>query len=284
MEFLTDPYSWWIEPFVSSDYRFMRTALYAGLLVALTTSVTGVWVVLRGLSFLGDALAHGILPGVAVAFIIGIEPSIGAIVAAGVMVGGISAIRAKSPLSDDTSIGVLFVGFLALAVVMLSASSATYVSDLNRFLFGPSVAGVDTGDIAVQLGAAIVAVIGVIIGYRSFLVMTFDEALAETLGLKPRLANWAMLMLVAVAIIASFQVVGNLLVFAFLIAPPAAATLLARRIPVVIVLSVLLGSIAVIVGLLISLHYATATGATMALVSVLLFLVALVASNLRPAA
>jgi len=206
MEFLTDPVAWWIDPFTSNI--FMRRALYAGLLVVLTTSVVGTWVVLRGMSFLGDALAHGVLPGIALAFIIGVDTTIGAFVAAIAMVWGINMIRSHSPLPEDTSIGVLFVGFLALAVAIMSSSSGAYVGDLNRFLFG-SVTGVDADDLRRQAIAAVISVGGVIVFYRAFLVMTFDHAQAQVLGLRPRLAHGVLLVLLAVSIIASFEAVGT---------------------------------------------------------------------------
>jgi ABC-type Mn2+/Zn2+ transport system permease subunit len=275
MEFLTSPWDWWIAPF--ADNQFMRDALLAGILTVITTSVVGTWVVLRGMSFLGDALAHGVLPGIVIAFIIGIDTSIGALVAAGAMVFGITVIRRHSPLPEDTSIGVLFVGFLALAVVIMSTQQASYVGDLNRFLFG-SITGLDDGDLLRQAIAAVIAVGGVILLYRAFLVMTFDVSLASMLGLRPRIAEGALLVLVAISIIASFQSVGNLLVFAFLVAPPAAATLVARRVPVIMVVSVLLGVTATIVGILISYHYDSATSATMALCSVVLFFIVLTIS------
>lgn len=272
MEFLTDPIEWWVEPFTGNE--FMRSALWAGLLAVLATSVVGTWVVLRGLSFLGDALAHGILPGVAVAFIVGVDTTLGALVAALVMVGGINLVRQLSPLPDDASIGVLFVGFLALAVVILSSRGGSYTGDLNRFLFG-SISAVDAGDLRRQALTAAVSVGGVIIFYRALLVMTFDETQARLLGLRPRLAHGVLLMLLAVSIVASFEVVGNLLVFAFLIGPPATATLLVRRVPVIMASAVLVGAGAVVIGLLISYHQDTAAGATMALVAVGIFLAAL---------
>ncbi len=280
MEFLTDPWNWWIAPF--ADNAFMRDALLAGLLTVLTTSVVGTWVVLRGMSFLGDALAHGVLPGIAIAFIIGVDTSIGALVAAGVMVFGITLIRRHSPLPEDTSIGVLFVGFLALAVVIMSTQQASYVGDLNRFLFG-SITGVDSGDLQRQAITALVALVGVVVLYRAFLVMTFDASLASMLGLRPALAQAALLVLVALSIVASFQSVGNLLVFAFLVAPPAAATLVARRVPAIMVVSVLFGVVATVVGILISYHHDSATSATMALCSVILFFVVLTVTAARRA-
>ncbi len=277
MEFLTDPIGWWVEPFTSNV--FMRNALWAGLLAVAATSVVGTWVVLRGMSFLGDALAHGVLPGIAIAFVIGVHTTIGALVAALVMVGGINLIRAHSPLPDDTSIGVLFVGFLALAVVIISSGSGTYVGDLNRFLFG-SISGVDNADL-IRLGiTAGVSVLGAAVFHRAFVVMTFDETQARLLGLRPRMAHGVLLTLLAVSIVASFEVVGNLLVFAFLVAPPATATLLVRRVSVIMAVAVGTGAVAVVTGLLISYHHGTAAGATMALAAVAIFIAALTLQSL----
>lgn len=277
MEFMTDPVAWWLDPFATNG--FMQNALAAGLLAVLATSVVGTWVVLRGMSFLGDALAHGVLPGIAIAFILGTSTTVGALAAALVMALGINVIRAHSPLPDDTSIGVLFVGFLSLAVVIMSSRSGSYTGDLNRFLFG-SITGVDRGDLVQQAVTAAISILGVVVFYRALLVMTFDETQARLLGLRPRLAHGVLLGLLALAIVASFRAVGNLLVFAFLVAPPASATLLVRRVPLIMVTAVGLGALAVVVGLLVSFHHDTAAGATMALAAVSLFLLALAGRGL----
>lgn len=278
MTFLTDPWGWWIEPFTANG--FMRSALAAGLLAVLATSVVGTWVVLRGMSFLGDALAHGVLPGIAIAFVLGVDTTIGALAAALAMMAGISLIRTWSPLPEDTSIGILFVGFLALAVVILSSQSGSYTGDLNRFLFG-SITAVSRGDLIGQAAAAAVSVIGVVVFYRALLVMTFDEVQAQLLGLRPRLAHGVLLVLLAVSIVSSFRAVGNLLVFAFLVAPPATAVLLVRRVPVIMVVAVALGSTSVVIGLLISFHQGSAAGATMALTAVTVFLLVLAGQAAR---
>ncbi|MGI9623067.1 MAG: metal ABC transporter permease [Acidimicrobiales bacterium] len=272
MEFVTNPIDWWIEPF--SQNEFMRSALYAALLTVVATSLVGTWVVLRGMSFLGDAIAHAVLPGIAIAFVIGGNTTIGAFVAALAMVAGINVIRSHSPLPDDTAIGVLFVGFLALGVVIMSSQSGSYAGDLNRFLFG-SVTGITDDDLVRQAIAAAIAVVGVFVFHRAFLMLTFDETQARLLGARPRLAHAVLLALIAIAIVASFETVGNLLVFAFLIAPPATATLLVSRVPRMMVLALVLGSLAATVGLLISFHHDTAAGGTMALVAVAIFLVVL---------
>ena len=280
MDFLTSPVDWWIVPFTSND--FMRQALWAGLLAVVTTSAVGTWVVLRGMSFLGDALAHGVLPGIAIAFALGLNTSIGALGAALVMVAGINLIRSHSPLPDDTSIGVLFVGFLALAVVIMSSRSGSYTGDLNRFLFG-SITGVDDADLVRQAAAAVVSVLGVVAFYRALLATTFDETQARMLGMRPRIADAVLLGLLAISIVASFEAVGNLLVFAFLVAPPATGVLLVKRVPRIIATAITVGAAAVVVGLLISYHHNTAASATMALASVTIFLAVLALCSARQA-
>ena len=272
MEFLTDPWTWWIEPFASNP--FMQRALYAALLAVLSTSIIGTWVVLRGLSFLGDALAHGVLPGIAIALILGGNVTLGALLAAFVVVGGIGALRRYSPLPTDTAIGLLFVGMLALAVVIMSGQSGSYGGDLTGLLFG-SITGVDTADIYRQIITTAISAGGSLLFYRAFLVLTFDETQARMLGLRPRLTHFVLLALLAVAIVSSFEVVGTLLVFALLIGPAATAALLLRRVPLIIAAAVVLGAITTTIGILVSYHHDTAAGGTMALSSVALFLAVL---------
>ena len=277
MSWLTDPIDWWITPF--TDNPFLRDALWAALLTVLCTSVIGTWVVLRGLSFLGDALAHGVLPGIAIAFVMGTNTTIGALVAALAMVGGVQLIRNASPLPDDASIGVLFVGFLALAVVVMSAQTGRGAGDLTRFLFG-SINAVDGTDLRTLLVVAGLTVGGVVVLHRALLVSTFDVTQARLIGFRPQLTHFALLVLLALSIVASFETVGSLLVFAFLIAPPATASLMVSRVPVMMIVAVAIGSVSAVIGLLISYHHATATGATMALVTVIAFIVGLAGRRL----
>jgi len=282
--FVSDPVGWWIEPFTSNS--FMAKALAAGLLAMLTTSVVGTWVVLRGMSFLGDALAHGVLPGIALAFILGIDTGVGALVAAIVMAGAITYIPRVSPLSEETSTGVLFVGFLALAVVIMSSGAASGAGDISRFLFG-SITGVRAADLIRQVVIAAVSVGTAVLFYRAFFVMTFDEVQAQMAGLRPRLTQGVLMALLAISIVGSFQAVGSLLVFAFLIAPAATASMLVRRVPLMMCAAVLIGTVSVYVGLLLSYHHRLAGGASMALTAVvILFATMLIRSlllALRPA-
>ncbi len=265
MEWLTTPF----------EQAFMQRALVAGLLTVFTAALVGVWVILRGLSFMGDAMAHGVLPGIALAFVLGFDLTLGAVVAAAAMVAGIGLVHRRGGLSEDTGIGLLFVGMLALGVIVMS-KSPSYAGSLTGFLFGDPL-GVRTGDLALQAVVLVVTAIAVALLYRPFLALSFDPAKADVLGLAPRLAHLAMLSLLAATIAVSFRTVGNLLVFGLLVAPPAAASLVARRLPTMILTAGLLGAIAVVGGLLLSWYAGTAAGATIAGMAVVIFFLVLIA-------
>ena len=272
---------WFFEPFQSA---IMQRALLAGALAVLATAVVGTWVVLRGLAFMGDALAHGVLPGIALAFLLDVNLTLGAGVGAVVMVAGISVIHRRARLEEDTAIGLLFVGMLALGVIIVSRTRS-FAVDLTSFLFG-DILGTSSDDLVLQAIGATVAVLGAIIFYRTFLVLAFNEQKAEVLGLRPGAAGIAMLALITLAIISSFQAVGTLLVFGLLVAPPATAVQLARRVPTMMIVAVVVGMIAVVSGLLISFHYDTAGGATISFMSVVIFFIVLAGKSLpalRPA-
>lgn len=269
---------WLIHPF---SFEFMQRALAAGVLAALTTSVVGTWVILRGLAFMGDALAHGVLPGIAIAVLLDVNPVVGAAVAAVVMVGAISLVHRTTRLSEDTAIGLLFVGMLALGVIIISRSGS-FAVDLVAILFG-DVLGTTKGDLIMQAVAAALALGGGTLLYRPLLVLCFNEQKAATLGLRPRLAHLVMMGLITLAVVSSFQAVGALLVFGLLIAPPASAVLLARRVPTVMVVAAALGIFEVVAGLLISYHFDTAAGATMSGLAVTVFFLILAGTQARAA-
>ncbi len=255
-----------------------RRALVGGLIAATTTSLIGTWVVLRGLAFFGDAMAHGVLPGIALAVIWGFDLTLGAMASAIVMVFGINLVHRTTRLGDDTGIGLLFVGMLALGVVIISRAD-TFAGDLTAFLFG-DVLGVRDSEMRLGLAALAVTVIGLLLGHRSFLALSVNRDKAQTLGLRPGVAHFVMLALLALSVVASFRVVGTLLVFGLLVAPPATAVLLVRRIPVAMVVAVGFGWLSVVLGLAISYHADTAASATMAGVAVAQFFVVLTAIEL----
>lgn len=268
MDWLTEPLS----------YGFMQRALIAGVLAVVAAASVGTWVVIRRLAFMGDALAHGVVPGIAVALLAGIDASIGAAVAAIVMIFAIWVIHRTTGLGEDTAIGLLFVGMLALGVVVISRSGS-FTVDLVAVLFG-DVLGVSGSDLIVQGVAAAVTLGGVFLLYRPFLALSFNEQKAEVLGMRPRLTNLLMLALVTVAVVSSFRAVGALLVFGLLVGPPATAMLLVRRVPTVIGVAIAVGALEVLVGLVASYHLDTATGATIALLSVMVFFAAVIGAAL----
>jgi manganese/iron transport system permease protein len=270
--------NWFSEAF-SPD--LMQRALLAGLLASAACAVVGTWVVLRGLTFLGDALAHGVVPGLALALLWGFSPIVGAFVAALAMSGAVTLVTRRARVREDTGIGLLFVGMLALGVVIISRS-ASFTTDVTALLFG-DVLGVTIADLRGQaLGVAVVVAASTIL-YRPFLALTFNEEKAATLGLRPGLAHFALLALLATAIVASFQAIGTLLVFGLLIGPPATAGLVVRRVPLVMLTAVALGALAVVLGLALSYHHDTAGGATIAGVAVAEFFAVLAAQELRAA-
>lgn len=258
--------------------QFMQRALLGSLVAVVATSLVGTWVVLRGLSFLGDALAHGVIPGIALAVLLGFSPILGAFGAAIVMSGLISVVSNRTVVREDTAIGLLFVGMLSLGIVIVS-QARSFSTEVTALLFG-DVLGVSSADIRSQVTATAIVAVTTIIFYRPFLALTFNRDKAQTLGMRPKLAQTVLLGLLALSIVASFQAIGTLLVFGLLVGPPATASLMVRRVPAIMFVSMLWGALAVFAGLLVSFHYGTAGGATIAGFSVAQFFVVLAGREL----
>jgi ABC-type Mn2+/Zn2+ transport system permease subunit len=247
--------------------------------VAILCAVAGTFVVLRGLAFIGDALAHGVLPGVAGALLLGAPGMVGAAIGSAVMIVGVSVIVRRSRLSSDTAIGLLFVGMLALGVIIVSRSES-FNGDIVRILFG-EILGIRPRNL-LGLSIALVGVsIGVAVLYRPFLLLCFDPEQADVAGFSSRRYHTVMLIMVATTVVVSFQAVGTLLVFGMLIAPAGAGALLARRIGAMIAWAAGIGSVSVYVGLLLSYHFDLSAGATVVFVTVCAFFVVLVIQSSR---
>jgi ABC-type Mn2+/Zn2+ transport system permease subunit len=266
---------WLTEPFALA---FQQRALVGGALAALALAVVGTWVVIRGMTFLGDALVHGVIPGIALAILLDFNVLLGAALAATVMIAGINLVHRQTTFSEDTGIGLLFVGMLGLGVILISRSDA-YTGSLTGILFGDAL-GVTNEDL-VLLGvvAGVVLVVSSLL-YRNFLVLSFNEHKAKMLGLNPRLAHLALLGLTTVSIVGSFQTVGTLLVFGLLVGPPATAALLVKRVPVMMTTAAVIGVLSVAVGLMISYYAGTSGSATISVVPIVLFFVVLTIRSL----
>jgi ABC-type Mn2+/Zn2+ transport system permease subunit len=267
--------SWLIEPF---ELALQQRALIGGSLAALTLAVVGTWVVIRGMAFFGDALVHGVVPGIALAVLVGFNPMLGAAMAAVVMIGGVNLVHRQTAFSEDTGIGLLFVGMLGLGVIIISRSDS-FTGSLTSILFGDAL-GVTWGDIVVMAVIGAIVITLSLLMYRHFLVLAFNEQKATLLGLRPGLAHGVLLTLITLAIIGSFQTVGTLLVFGLLVGPPATAALLVRRVPTMMLTAAVIGVLSVLIGLIVSYHADTAGSATIAVTPVVLFFIVLTVRSL----
>jgi ABC-type Mn2+/Zn2+ transport system permease subunit len=257
-------------------YTFIQRAIIAAVLVGIVCSVLGTYVVLRGMAFLGDALAHTILPGVVVAFLIGWPLAVGALIMGVLTAIGIGALSNRGQIKEDTAIGVIFAGFFALGIALLSLSGS-YTVDLAHFLFG-NLLGVSTGDLLVIVGLGSVVLFIIFMFYKEFLVVSFDPVLATTLRLPTNFLRYLMLILIAVTIVVALQVVGIALMLAMLITPAASASLLTRRLPPMMGIAAVIGAVSGIVGVYASFHLNVASGPAVVLVATLIFILVFIFS------
>jgi ABC-type Mn2+/Zn2+ transport system permease subunit len=253
-------------------YEFMQRGLLAAVMVGVLCAVVGSYVVLRGMAFLGDALAHAILPGVAVAYLVNGNLLIGALIAAVVVALLIGFFSRQGTIREDTAIGIWFAAALSLGVLLIS-TIRTYAVDLTHILFG-NVLGVSPADLLITaaLGVFVLGTIAVL--YREFLVISFDPVLAATLRLPAERLRVFMLILIALTIVVSLQTVGVGLVAAMLVTPGAAAYLLTRRLPSMMVVAAIIGAASSLIGLYLSFYLSVASGAAVVLTATFIFLLA----------
>ena len=264
-----------IDPFL--DNGFMLRALVAGILVAIGCAVVGTFVVLRGLAFIGDALAHGVLPGIAAALLLGIPGIVGAAAGALAMIGGVALVTRRSRLSSDTAIGLLFVAMLALGVAIVSRSGS-FAGDLVAILFG-EILGASGDSLLLQAGATVIVVVVAAVCARPFLLLSFDPDLADVAGFPARRYHALLLVLVALTVVVSFQTVGTLLVFGMLLAPAGTGALVARRVGTMMAVAAVVGILSTWLGLLASWWLEIAAGAAIVLVATAIFFLVLAVTS-----
>ncbi len=258
--------SWLTEPW---QYTFMQHAFLAILLVGVICGAIGVFVILRGYSFLGDALAHAIFPGVVVTFILGGNFVIGALIAAIIVSMLIGVVGQSGRINNDTAIGVLFVGAFALGIALMSLQSG-YVRDLNAFLFG-SILGVSRNDLWLTAAVGVIVLGLLVLFRREITLISFDRVFARSTGLNLWWYDQLFLVLLAMAIVISLQTVGNILVLAMLVTPAATARMLTDSLRRMIALSSTLGAVSGITGLYISYYEGVPSGAAVVLTATVVF-------------
>jgi len=254
------------------DYGFMQRALLAASLAGIACAVIGAFVVLKGMAFMGEAVAHSSLAGMAVAYLSGGNVFWGALAWAVSASLGITYISRRANLRLDTAIGIIIAGGFALGVVLVS-QAVNYTADLFGFLFG-NVLAASWGEVALSGGAALAVVVVVFALYKELLFAAYDSDMAEASGVPVRFVEYLLPALVAVTAVVALKTVGIMLVLALLVTPPATATLLARRLPAILALSVAVALAAVIAGLYLSFYANLPTGPSIVLVATGFFLLA----------
>lgn len=262
---------WLLQPLT---FGFIMRGLIAAIIVGIVCSVLGTYVILRGMAFFGDALAHTILPGVVVAFLLGWPLAVGALIMGIVTAVGIGALSGRGMIKEDTAIGVIFAGAFALGVAMLSATG-NYTIDLAHFLFG-NLLGVSTADLWITLALGALVLLVIFLFYKEFLVISFDPTLATTLRLPTTFLRYLLLVLIAVTIVVALQVVGIALMLAMLVTPAAAASLLTRRLPPMMAIAAVIGAFSGAAGLYISYYLDIASGPAVVLTATLIFVIAFI--------
>lgn len=262
--------SWLLEPLA---YAFMQRGFLAAVIVGVVCALVGCYIVLRGMAFFGDALAHAILPGLAAGYLVQGGAGSGlfwwALGAAVLSSLGIGALSRAANLKQDTAIGIIFAGMFALGIAMIS-TIRNYALDLAHFLFG-NVLGVSAADLWLNAALAALVILLIILLYKEFLVLSFDPLLASTLRLPARALEAVLLILIAVAIVISLQTVGVALVVAMLVTPAATASLVSKRLPRMMALAALIAAFSGMAGLYISYYWNVASGAAIVLVCTAIF-------------
>lgn len=261
--------TWLVEPLT---YGFMQRGFIAALMVGILCSIVGCYVVLRSMAFLGDALAHAILPGVAIAYLLNFNLVAGALAAGVIVALGIGFFSRQGTLKEDTAIGILFTAALASGVALIS-TIRSYATDLTHILFG-NILGISTSDLWMIGSVSAAILIAVFIFYRPFLVLSFDPILAVTLRLPVQLLRNVLLILLALSIVVSIQAVGVALAAAMLVTPAATAYLLTRRLAPMMLIASAVGALSSLTGLYISYYANIASGAAVVLTATALFLMA----------
>jgi ABC-type Mn2+/Zn2+ transport system permease subunit len=268
IDFLLEPLS----------YAFVLRGLAAGLLAAVSCALLSAFVVWRGMAFVGDALAHAILPGIVVAYVVGFSLFFGALVAAAFAVVGIGLISAQRRLKEDTAIGIVFSGFFALGVLMMSR--ITTYQDLSHILFG-NILGVASSDLILMAIVVVVTMAALALSYKEILVASFDPAHSVAIGLSPTMIRYILLFLLAMTTVVAIQTVGVILVLSLLVTPAAAASMLSKRLGAIIGLSVVMSVVATIAGFYFSFYSDLASGPAIVLLLTCFFILAFTWSVIR---
>lgn len=254
-------------------YKFFQHALLMGALLGVVCGALGCFVILRGMAFIGDAMAHAVLPGVAIAYLLGISVTLGAFAAGLATAFLISILGRSGQVKEDTAIGITFTGAFALGIALMSRGGVK--RDLTHFLFG-DVLGISRGDVVFSAAVAAIVLTTLALCYRPLMIAAFDAAHAAAIGMNLSRLHFLLMTLLAMTIVAGIQAVGVVLIASLLVTPAATARLFVHRLPTMILLSSLLGASAALTGLYLSYYAGVASGAAIVLASTLGFALSMI--------
>jgi len=248
----------------------MARGLMAAIIIGVVAPVLGCYVVLRGMAFFGDALAHIVLPGVVIAFLLGWPMIVGALIAGVLAALLINLISGTTTLKEDSAIGVVFVAAFALGIALIALRGGDYGEELEHILFG-NLLDVSRTDLLVIAVLAVAVLVFLVAFFKELQVLAFDQVLATTMQLPVGWLNNLLLVLLAIVIVISLSAVGVVMVLAMLITPASAAFLLTRRLPTMMVIAAVFGVVSGVVGLYLSFHLEVASGPMIVLVATAIF-------------
>ncbi len=266
---ITDPWT----------YGFMQRGVLVAMMVSVVGAVVGTFVVLKGLAFVGDAMAHSTLPGVAVAFTFKANVLAGAAVAAVLAALGIAFVSRRGRVAFDTAIGIVFAASFALGVLILSRQR-NYTADLFNFILG-DILGISAGDVWVILAMTVAVLALVFLFYKELVITSWDPLTAETTGVPATAIQYGLILALGLTTVVAIQAVGIVLVVAFLVTPAATGSLLARSLRGIMLVGSVVGVLSAIGGMYISYYASVASGATIVLVATGFFILALLLSPRR---
>lgn len=252
------------------NFHFLQNALITALVVGIVGGAVGCFIILRGMSLMGDAISHAVLPGVAVSFILGINFFIGAIVFGLLASTIITYIKSNSIIKSDTAIGITFSSFLALGIILIGIANSS--TDLFHILFG-NILAVQDLDMWITIAVALLVLTTITIFFRPLLLTSFDPILAKSIGVKVTFYHYLLMVILTLVAVTAMQSVGTILIVALLITPAATAYLYANSLKTMILLSSGFGALASVLGLFIGYSFNIAAGSSIVLTSALLFLI-----------
>lgn len=256
-----------------ATHQFLLRALITAILIGITAGIIGSFVILRGLSLMGDAIGHAVLPGVAISVLLGINPVIGAVVFGIIASTFIGVVSDKTALKKDTVMGVVFTSFFALGIVLISQIPTRI--HVHSILFG-NMLTVTPERLTTMIIVTISLIVLVVLFYKELLLTSFDETMAQVAGLKTKLIHYLFLFVLTLVIVLSLQITGAILIVAMIITPAATAFLLTNRMHVMIILSAIIGFISAVIGIFLSFTYDISSGSAIVVVAACMFALAFI--------